>query len=78
MPFKIPMRVIQIDERQRAGHRVIGVTLVETNDDPRFTVDQITVSIKVRFDGDDDPENGYDRKRFKLDDIWFLNMDETT
>lgn len=74
--FKIPMHVVQVDERQRGDQRVIALTLTENNEDPRIHVSEITINLKVRFDNDDDPENGFERKRFNLGDTWVLSLDE--
>lgn len=76
--FKIPLEVVQIDERQRRGEpHILQLTLAETNEDDRMYVgENLTINLQIRPQGDNNPENGFDRNRFKPGDVWYLVMKE--
>lgn len=71
--FKIPLVVVQIDERQRQGQpHVLQLSLQESNEDDRMNAGDIAISLKIRPEDSDDPTQGFDRKRFKPGDVWYL------
>lgn len=74
--FKVPLVVIQIDERQRQGEHILMLTLNEINEDQRINIGEISITLKVRPEESTDPEQGFDRKRFKPGDVWYLAMRE--
>lgn len=77
--FKIPLVVVQIDERQRQGQpHVLQLSLQEANDDERINVSELAVSLKVRPEDSSDPTEGFDRKRFKPGEVWYLIKQEKT
>lgn len=75
--FKIPLKVSKIIEHRNSEGRILEMVLTETTEDDRLQVRDVIIAFKIHENSDSNPLEGFDRKRFKLDDIWYLRFDES-